>query len=92
MKGLRWGRVKTTVVIIEVPDETPYCDCAHPAMGFTKRYDGVWVRPCCHRPSKDYYDRHGDEPIILSPARIEEVKARNKRETAVIKDRLSSGN
>ena len=36
----------------------PYCDCEKPVWkGFTKRGDGVWVRPCCMRPTKSSHEK-----------------------------------
>lgn len=41
----------------------PYCTCKHPKSGFTKRADGVWVKPCCGRRQKSMWLLHGDTPI-----------------------------
>jgi hypothetical protein len=36
----------------------PFCDCINPVWkGATKRGDGVWVRPCCMRPTKQSYEK-----------------------------------
>lgn len=61
------GAVKSQTLYIgglalTVPAQ-PFCDCDHPAMGFTKRYDGAWVRPCCMRRTQQAYAKHGDGPI-----------------------------
>lgn len=41
----------------------PYCTCKHPGTGFTRRADGVWVKPCCGRRQKAMWLTHGDHPI-----------------------------
>lgn len=43
-------------ISFEVPAK-PYCDCYQQAIGFSKRDDGVWVRPCCRRPAKQAYEK-----------------------------------
>lgn len=54
-------------IMVTVP-ASPYCDCEKPTWsGFTKRDDGVWVRPCCMRRTKVMYDKHGDEPLTVPP-------------------------
>lgn len=62
-----YGPVKETTLVvggllIRGP-AAPYCDCTHPAMGFTKRHDGAWVRPCCMRRTQQMFDKFGDGPI-----------------------------
>lgn len=48
---------------IEAPAK-PWCDCLHPTWsGSTKRADGIWVRPCCMRRTREMYDRFGDQPV-----------------------------
>ena len=52
--------------------ETPkvdanYCTCgSKKGHGFTKRDDGVWVRPCCMKRDREMWMKHGDRP--LSPS------------------------
>jgi hypothetical protein len=41
----------------------PWCDCKKIGHGFTKRSDGVWVRPCCNRRPKDTWLKWHDDPI-----------------------------
>lgn len=49
---------------VEVPFVgRPYCDCQPMEMGFTKRDDGAWVKPCCMRRTKDMFEKYGDKAI-----------------------------
>jgi len=44
--------------------QRPWCDCAKPVWrGFTRRSDGVWVRPCCMRQTETSWKKWRDQPI-----------------------------
>lgn len=53
----------------------PYCACKHPKTGYTRRADGVWVKPCCGRRERFMWLAHGDAPIEkeLSASEIRRV-------------------
>lgn len=54
----------------------PYCDCTKVRMGFTKRDDGAWVRPCCMRRTKEAWEKFGDEPLSHNPLTCKFCKER----------------
>lgn len=57
----------------------PWCDCtrkrqvqvlgARQAMtvGYTRRDDGAYVRPCCMRRDRLSWEKHGDKPVEHNP-------------------------
>jgi hypothetical protein len=55
-----------------------WCDCEKPAVGFTRRDDGCWVRPCCMRRSKQVFDLFGDNPVPADYAQRVSDAAVNK--------------
>lgn len=55
-------------------EAVPYCDCTpedrrlymksnRGLLGYTKRDDGVWVRPCCMRQEREAWEKRHDQPI-----------------------------
>ena len=63
-------------VRVEIP-LTPWCDCPKVGFGFTKRDDGVWVRPCCMRREKGAWLKFHEKPV---PHDYLVTKEREKKE------------
>lgn len=68
----------------------PWCDCERPTIGFTKRSDNVWVKPCCMRVTQTVWDKQGAKPVVLTEKEREELRERNKRATEELVERLLS--
>ena len=67
------GEILVDPIIVE-RSSTPYCDCnaemkrkaarrGGGTLGYTKRDDGVWVRPCCMRRERAAWEKWGDSPV-----------------------------
>lgn len=56
----------TVAGVTMVVPAAPWCDCDNIGVGFTKRDDGCWVRPCCMRRTQQVWIEHGDTPFVPS--------------------------
>ncbi len=61
-------------------DAVEWCDCSRPEMGFVKRDDGAWVKPCCRRRTFATWMKWGNGPVPPDPEQIARLeKARSWR-------------
>jgi hypothetical protein len=65
-EGRRLTQHQITVAGLTVTVEAlPWCDCTPAVMGFTKRSDGCWVKPCCMRRTHQMWVEYGDNPVPI---------------------------